>query len=103
MAEGRRAARAGARPAPTITSEVRAGGAVKTNLKIDGGRLWASLMEMAKIGATEKGGVCRLALSDLDREGRLLFMRWAEAAGCRVRVDAMGNIFARRPGRDPTA
>jgi len=71
------------------------------NLRINGERLWHSLMEMAKIGATEKGGVCRLALTDLDREGRELFMRWCEEAGCEVSVDRMGNIFARRPGRNP--
>jgi len=70
------------------------------NLRIDGDRLWASIMEMAKIGATEKGGVCRLALTDLDREGRDLFVKWCEEAGCSVEVDAIGNIFARRPGRD---
>ena len=73
---------------------------MKKNIAIDGARLWASLMDMAKIGATEKGGNCRLALSDLDKEGRDLFVGWCEAAGCRVSVDAMGNIFARRPGRD---
>lgn len=67
-------------------------------LRVDGERLWASLMEMARIGATEKGGVSRLALTDLDREGRDLFVRWAREAGCTVRVDPMGNIFARRPG-----
>jgi N-carbamoyl-L-amino-acid hydrolase len=44
------------------------------NLTVDGGRLWDSLMEMAKIGATPKGGVCRLALTDLDRAGRQLFV-----------------------------
>jgi len=71
------------------------------NLGINGDRLWRSLMEMAKIGATEKGGVCRLALSDLDKEGRNLFIRWCEEAGCTVSVDGMGNIFARRPGRNP--
>ena len=70
------------------------------NLGINGDRLWDSLMEMAKIGATEKGGNCRLALTDLDREGRDLFVRWCEEAGCTVKVDRMGNIFARRPGRD---
>src|SRR5262249_16190275 len=73
------------------------------NIQVNGERLWASLMEMAKIGATEKGGVCRLALTDLDREGRQLFIRWCEAAGCTVRGDAMGNIFARRPGRNHEA
>ncbi len=72
------------------------------NLKIDGDRLWASLMELAEIGATEKGGVCRLALTDLDRAGRDLFVRWCEDAGCTVSVDGVGNIFARRPGRDDT-
>jgi N-carbamoyl-L-amino-acid hydrolase len=71
------------------------------NLGINGERLWQSLMEMAKIGATEKGGVCRLALSDLDKAGRELFIRWCEQAGCTVSVDRMGNIFARRAGRNP--
>jgi len=72
------------------------------NLKIDSDRLWDSLMEMAAIGATEKGGVCRLALTDLDRQSRDLFVRWCEEAGCTVSVDRLGNIFARRPGRDNT-
>lgn len=70
------------------------------NLRINGERLWDSLMEMAKIGATEKGGNCRLALTDLDREARDRFVRWCREAGCTVRVDKMGNIFARRPGRN---
>jgi len=70
------------------------------NLRIDGDRLWQSLMDMAKIGATEKGGVCRLALTDLDKAGRDLFVAWAKAAGCTVTVDRMGNIFARRAGKD---
>ncbi|MBL8837817.1 MAG: Zn-dependent hydrolase [Alphaproteobacteria bacterium] len=73
---------------------------IAANLRIDGSRLWDSLMEMAKIGATPKGGVCRLALSDLDRQGRDLFVSWCKAAGCTVSVDRVGNIFARRPGRD---
>lgn len=58
-------------------------------------------MELAQIGATEKGGVCRLALTDLDRAARDLFVRWCREAGCTVSVDPIGNIFARRPGRDP--
>jgi N-carbamoyl-L-amino-acid hydrolase len=70
------------------------------NLSIDGRRLWDSLMEMAKIGATPKGGNCRLALTDLDKQGRDLFVRWCREAGCTIRTDRMGNIFARRPGRD---
>ncbi|MGH7096183.1 MAG: Zn-dependent hydrolase [Stellaceae bacterium] len=71
------------------------------NLQVNGERLWASLMELAQIGATAKGGVCRLAASDLDGEARRLFVRWCEEAGCAVRVDRIGNIFARRPGRNP--
>src|SRR5438046_1873282 len=71
------------------------------NLTVNGERLWASLMELAQIGATEKGGVCRLAASDLDGEARRLFIRWCEEAGCAVTVDRIGNIFARRPGRHP--
>jgi len=71
------------------------------NLQVNGERLWASLMELAQIGATPKGGVCRLAASDLDGQARRLFIRWCEEAGCTVRVDKIGNIFARRPGRDP--
>jgi len=71
-----------------------------TELRIDGQRLWNSLMALAQIGATEKGGVCRIALTDLDRQGRDLFTRWAREAGCEVRVDAIGNIFARRAGRN---
>src|SRR5437016_13985864 len=71
------------------------------NLKVNGERLWASLMELARIGATAKGGVCRLAASDLDGEARRLFIRWCEEAGCTAAVDQIGNIFARRLGRDP--
>ncbi|MBJ2318855.1 MULTISPECIES: Zn-dependent hydrolase [unclassified Pseudomonas] len=64
-------------------------------------RLWQSLMDLAQLGATAKGGVCRLALTDLDRQARDLFVQWCEAAGCSISVDAIGNIFARRPGRNP--
>ena len=67
---------------------------------INGERLWQSLMELAQLGATVKGGVCRLALTDLDRQARDLFVRWCEDAGCSVTVDGVGNIFARRPGRN---
>lgn len=68
--------------------------------KINGDRLWDSLMEMALIGATEKGGVCRLALTDLDKEARDLFVKWCKEAGCTIRIDKMGNIFARRKGKE---
>ena len=75
---------------------------ITTALAINGQRLWDSLMTLAQIGATDKGGVCRLALTDLDRQGRELFVRWTRDAGCSVRVDAIGNIFARREGSDPS-
>ena len=71
------------------------------DLKVDGERLWQSLMEMARIGATPAGGCNRQALTDLDRSGRDLFSGWCKEIGCEVRVDRMGNIFARRPGTDP--
>jgi len=51
------------------------------DLRIQGSRLWQSLMDLAQIGATPKGGVCRLALTDLDRQGRDLVVSWARAAG----------------------
>ena len=72
-----------------------------SNQRIDGRRLWESLMAMAEIGATEKGGVRRLALSSVDKAGRDRFRGWCEAAGLTVRMDTMGNMFARRPGCDP--
>ncbi|WP_175943249.1 Zn-dependent hydrolase [Caballeronia sp. BCC1704] len=71
-----------------------------TSIRVNGARLWESLMTMAKIGATPKGGVCRLALTDLDREGRDLIVSWAKAEGCTVHVDQMGNVFMRRAGRN---
>ena len=70
------------------------------SLRINGERLWTSLMELAQIGATPKGGVCRLALTDLDRQGRDLVTRWARDEGLRVTVDQIGNVFMRRPGRN---
>ena len=73
----------------------------QTNTTIDGKRLWDTLMDFARIGATPKGGVRRLALSEVDRQGRAHFRAACEAAGLAVRVDAMGNMFARRAGRDP--
>ena len=71
------------------------------DIRINGDRLWNSLATMATIGATRRGGVCRLALSDLDKAGRDLFVGWCREAGCVVSVDKMGNIFARRDGLDP--
>jgi N-carbamoyl-L-amino-acid hydrolase len=71
-----------------------------TALRVNGDRLWSRLMQMAEIGATPHGGCNRQALTDADIAGRQLLSRWAEAAGCSVRVDAVGNLFVRRAGRD---
>ena len=71
------------------------------NLRIDGDRLWRSLMDLAQIGATPKGGVCRLALTDLDRQGRDLVVSWGREAGLAVTVDKIGNVFMRRAGSNP--
>jgi beta-ureidopropionase / N-carbamoyl-L-amino-acid hydrolase len=70
------------------------------NLKIDAERLWGTIMETGQIGGTEKGGVRRLTLTDLDRQVRDWFWNACEDAGCSVTIDEMGNMFARRPGRD---
>jgi N-carbamoyl-L-amino-acid hydrolase len=69
-------------------------------LRINGARLWDSLMTLAKLGATEKGGVKRLALTDLDKQGRDLVVSWAKDAGMSVVVDQIGNVFMRRAGRN---
>src|SRR3954471_14847818 len=69
------------------------------NLVIDGERLWGELMETAAIGATPKGGICRLTLTDLDRQVRDWFRVRCEALGCTVTVDDMGAMYARRPGQ----
>ncbi len=70
-------------------------------LRVNGERLWGSLMTLAEIGATAKGGVARLALTDLDRQGRDLVVSWAREAGMSVTVDKIGNVFMRREGRAP--
>lgn len=69
-------------------------------LRVNGDRLWQSLMTLAEIGATPKGGVCRLTLTDLDRQGRDLVIAWGKDAGLSVVVDKIGNVFMRRPGRN---
>jgi N-carbamoyl-L-amino-acid hydrolase len=71
-----------------------------SNVRINPQRLWDSLMEMAQIGGTPKGGCKRLTLTDLDQQGRELFRAWCEKEGCTVKVDEMGNMFATRPGVD---
>jgi len=69
-------------------------------LRVNGGRLWDALMELAKIGATPKGGVKRLTLTDLDKQGRDLVVGWGRDAGLAVTVDQIGNVFMRRDGID---
>ena len=71
-----------------------------SSLSINGKRLWQSLMDLAQIGATPKGGNCRLALTALDGQGRDLVTGWMRDAGLTLRVDQVGNIFARRAGRN---
>ncbi|MBI1417285.1 MAG: hydantoinase/carbamoylase family amidase [Limimaricola sp.] len=73
------------------------------NLRINGERLWDSLMEMAKIGPGVAGGNNRQTLTDDDATGRALFQTWCEDAGCTMGVDEMGTMFARREGTDPDA
>ncbi|MBB3933494.1 N-carbamoyl-L-amino-acid hydrolase [Kaistia hirudinis] len=73
------------------------------NLRINGERLWDSLMEMAKIGPGLRGGNNRQTLTDADAEGRALFRSWGEAAGMTLGVDKMGTMFLTRPGTDPDA
>ena len=69
-------------------------------LRVDGGRLWQSVMDMAEIGATDAGGSCRLALSDEDKAGRDLFAGWCREEDCGIHIDSLGNMFARRAGAD---
>ena len=73
------------------------------NMRIDADRLWDALMEMAQIGPGVAGGNNRQTLTDADAEGRALFQRWCEEAGMSMGVDAMGTMFATRPGNDPDA
>ena len=72
------------------------------NLRIDAERLWSRHMEMAKIGAIAGDGNCRLAMSAEDATARNLFATWCAGAGMSLRVDAAGNMFALRPGTDPS-
>ncbi len=70
------------------------------NLRVNGKRLRSTLEEMAKIGGTPGGGVTRLALSDEDKRARDLFVKWLKELDLEITVDEMGNIFARRPGKN---
>jgi len=73
-----------------------------STLTVNRDRLWHTLMEMGQVGALPNGGCSRAALSEDDRRGRELFIRWCREAGCQIGFDAAGNIYARRPGRNST-
>ena len=73
---------------------------MSSNIQISENRLWDSLNEMALIGATEKGGVNRQTLTDLDKESRDLFIKWCKKENLSISIDQMGNIFARRDGKN---
>src|SRR5438093_10622016 len=75
---------------------------ITSNLQIDSARLWDTIHETAKFGATPKGGVRRLTLGPEDKQVRDWFRKACEAAGLEVRVDALGSMFALRRGRDMT-
>jgi beta-ureidopropionase / N-carbamoyl-L-amino-acid hydrolase len=77
-------------------------GGTRTDLRIDAKRLWDSLMEMADVGAIPEGGCRRLALTDEDKAALELFATWARGADCRISRDRVGNLFAERPGTDPS-
>ena len=76
---------------------------VGKNFRINGDRLWESIMEMAKIGPGVAGGNNRQTLTDDDAKGRELFKSWCEKEGLAMGLDTMGNMFARREGTDPNA
>jgi N-carbamoyl-L-amino-acid hydrolase len=74
---------------------------VSADIPVNEDRLWRSLVDMGKVGALPHGGCCRTALSAEDKAGRDLFVSWCREAGCEISFDLVGNVFARRPGRDP--
>src|ERR1700744_636859 len=73
---------------------------VASNLQIDSARLWDTIHETAKFGATPKGGVRRLPLGPEDKQVGEWFRKACEAAGLEVHVDALGTMFGLRRGRD---
>ena len=76
---------------------------VGKNFRVNGDRLWESIMEMAKIGPGVAGGNNRQTLTDDDAKGRELFKSWCEKEGLAMGLDTMGNMFSRREGTDPNA
>ena len=74
-----------------------------SNFKINGDRLWETIMDMAKIGPGIAGGNNRQTLTDEDARGRALFQKWCDEANLSMGIDKMGTMFARREGTDPDA
>lgn len=72
------------------------------SISIDAERYWKTVQRSAEIGIGRPGGLARVALNDADRQMRDEFVAWCREAGCSVTVDGVGNIFARRPGKDDT-
>jgi len=70
--------------------------------KVDEKRLWQRHMDMAELGKTPKGGVRRLALTDLDADARARLMGWGAKRGFKSYIDPIGNFFVRREGTDPS-
>jgi N-carbamoyl-L-amino-acid hydrolase len=70
---------------------------------LSGIRLMEQVGELASIGAIEGGGVCRIALTDADRQGRDWLVRRMQALGLAVRIDRIGNLFGIRAGRTDAA
>lgn len=76
---------------------------ISEGIAVNRDRLWKSVLDLAEIGGTEKGGVTRLTLTKEAGLARDLVISWCRDEGCSVSVDQMGNIFARRPGKNPDA
>src|SRR5690606_10126709 len=97
--DSRRGVRFRAGQLPDGTGRSRRTGMKQDRLSIRGGRLVERLFELAKIGAIEGGGCCRLALTDEDRQGRDLVVSWMKSLGLAVTVDRIGNVVGVRAGR----
>lgn len=72
-------------------------------IEVNARRLWESIEQINRFGATKQGGVRRLEFSQENKCARDQLVQWCQEAGCRVRIDQFGNLFARRPSRDPKA
>ena len=71
-----------------------------SNLRINIDRLAASIEDLAEIGAIAGGGVSRMALTDEDRQGRDMVVKWMHELGLEVTVDQIGNVIGIRAGQE---